>query len=62
MTRHIVCRKTHVTKNGRLAESEENRAEGESSLVRTGLKVRMDIDDESGGDGREHTSLQEQVR
>jgi len=32
VTRHIVYRKTHVTRNGRLAESEENRTEGDCSF------------------------------
>ena len=52
-----------VTRNGGLIESEENRAEeGSRSLVRIGLEVRMDVDDEGGTDGREQTGLQEQVR
>jgi len=47
-----------VTRDGRLIESEENRAEeGGGLFVRIGLEVRMDIDDEGGADGREQTGL-----
>ena len=52
-----------VTGDRGLIESEENCAEeGGGLLVRIGLEVRMDVDDEGGADGREQTGLQEQVR
>ena len=52
-----------VNRDGRLIESEEDRAEeGGGLFVRIGSEVRMGIDDEGGADGREQTSLQEQVR
>ena len=52
-----------VTRDGGLIESEENcTEEGGRLLVRIGLEVRMDVDDEGGADGREQTDLQEQVR
>ena len=52
-----------VTRDGGLIESEENRAEEGSRLFAgIGSEVRMDVDDESGADGRKQTGLQEQVR
>ena len=52
-----------LTRDGGLIESEENCAEeGGRLLVRIGLEVGMDIDDEGGADGGEQTGLQEQVR
>ena len=52
-----------LTRDGGLIESEEDRAEeGGGLLVRIGLEVRMDVDDEGRADGGEQTSLQEQVR
>ena len=48
-------------RDGRLIESEENRAEeGGGLLVRIGLEVLVGIDDEGGADGREQTSLREE--
>jgi len=52
-----------VTRDGRLIEGEENRAEEDSGLlVGIGLEVRVDINYKGGADGREQTSLREQVR
>jgi len=52
-----------LTRDGGLIESEENRAEESGGLlVRIGLEIRMDVDDEGRADGREQTGLQEQVR
>jgi len=52
-----------VTGDGGLIESEEDGSEEGSGLfVGIELKVRMDVDDEGGADGREQTSLWEQVR
>ena len=52
-----------VTRDGGLVESEEDRAEeGGGLFVGIGLEVLMGIDNESGTDCREQTSLQEQVR
>ena len=52
-----------LTRDGGLIESEEDRAEeGGGLLVRIGLEVRMDVDDECGADGGEQTGLEEQVR
>ena len=53
----------HLTGDGGLVESEEDSAKkGCRLVVRIGLEVRMDIDDESRADGREQTRLWEQVR
>ena len=52
-----------LTRDGGLIESEEDcTEEGGRLLVRIGLEVGMDVDDEGGADGREQTGLQEQVR
>ena len=52
-----------LARDGGLVESEENRAEkGGGLLVRIGLEVRVDVDDEGGADGGEQTGLQERVR
>jgi len=46
------CRR--FTRDSRLVESEEDCAEESSGLfVRVGSEARMDVDDESGADGRE---------
>jgi len=47
-----------LTGDGRLIESEEDGTEeGRGLVVRVGLEVGMDVDDESGADGREQTRL-----
>ena len=52
-----------LTRDGGLIESEENCAEeGGRLLVRIGLEVGMDVDDEGRADSGEQTSLQGQVR
>ena len=49
-----------LTGDGGLIESEEDGAEeGNRLLIGIGLELRMDIDDESGADGREQTRLRE---
>ena len=46
------------TGDGGLVESEEDgMEEGRRLLVGIGLEIRMDIDNESGADGREQTRL-----
>jgi len=52
-----------LTGDGRLIEGEEDGPEeGCGLFIRIGLEVRMDVDDESGVDGREQTGLYEQIR
>ena len=52
-----------LTGDGGLIESDEDRTEeGGGLLVRIGLEVRMDIDDEGRADGGEQTGLREKVR
>jgi hypothetical protein len=52
-----------LTGDGGLIEGEEDGAEeGCRLLVRVGLEVRMDIDDESRADSRKQTSLWGHVR
>ena len=47
-----------LTGDGGLIEGEEDGTEeGRRLLVRIGLEVRVDVDDESGADGREQTRL-----
>ena len=49
--------------DSRLVEGEEDRTEkGSRLVVRVGLELRVDVDDEGGTDGREQTRLREQVR
>ena len=51
-----------LARDGGLVESEEDCAEeGGGLLVRIGLEVGMDVDDEGRADGREQTGLHEQV-
>jgi len=50
-------------RDGRLVESEKDRAEeGCGLFIRIGLETRVDVDDEGRTDGGEQTRLQERVR
>jgi len=52
-----------LTGDDGLVEGEEDGTEeGRRLLVGIGLEARVDVDDESGADGREQTCLWEQVR